>query len=291
MEKLNLFDEISRNQTRSTLMIIFVLLLFIGISWAFSFLIGLGDLGFILILGFFIIYMIYMYSSGDKFVLNMSGAKSVERKEYPFLYDIVEGMAIAHHIPTPKVYIVQDPSPNAFAVGTKPENASIAVTTGLLKTLNNEELEGVISHEISHIANYDVRFLMYTVVMLGAIALLAELGVRIFAGQGSGRRNLGPFALILIVLMVLAPIFGTLVRFALSREREYLADTNGARITRNPEGLAKALEKIRRLKIPTEKATDTTAALYFSNPFPNRIEFLFSTHPPIGERVKRLKSL
>jgi heat shock protein HtpX len=228
-------------------------------------------------------------------ILGMSGAKEAKKDEYPFLYNVVEGLAIASNIPMPKLYVIQDPSPNAFATGRDPQHASVAVTSGLLSMLKREELEGVIAHEISHIANFDIRFSMIAVVFVGAIALLGDMAWRMMylGGGGRGRDRGGGGILIIIGLLfvILAPIFASLVRFAISRQREYLADANGARMTRYPAGLASALEKIKNAGIPTAGANDTTASLYFSNPFPNKLGFVFATHPPIDERIKRLKGM
>jgi heat shock protein HtpX len=197
----------------------------------------------------------------------------------------------------PRLYIIDDPIPNAFATGRDPKHASIAVTSGLLSMLKREELEGVVAHEMSHIANFDIRFAMVAIVFAGAIALLGEFAWRSlwFGFRGGGdRRERGGGALLIIIALafvILTPIFAQIVRLALSRQREYLADANGARLTRYPEGLASALEKIKNASIPTKSANDTTASLFFSNPFPNKFGFLGSTHPPIDERIKRLRAM
>ena len=205
---------------------------------------------------------------------------------------MVEGLALASQIPMPKLYVIQDESPNAFATGRDPQHASLAVTTGLLGTMKREELEGVVAHEISHIGNFDIRFAMIAVVFAGAIALLGEFAWRSMR-FGGGRKGKGAGALILIALVfvILAPIFAQIVRLALSRQREYLADANGAKLTRYPEGLASALEKIKNANLPTKAANDTTASLYFSNPFPDKMGFLTATHPPIDERISRLRAM
>lgn len=229
-------------------------------------------------------------------ILAMSGAKEADAKQYPFLYNVAEGLALASQIPMPKLYVIEDPAPNAFATGRDPQHASVAVTTGLLSMMKREELEGVVAHEISHIGNYDIRFAMIAIVFVGAVALLGEFAWRSmrfgFGGRDRGRGGGGGLLILLaLVLVILAPIFAQLVRFALSRQREYLADATGAKLTRYPAGLAGALEKIKNANMPTAAANDTTASLFFANPFPQKLGFLGSTHPPIEDRIRRLKAM
>jgi heat shock protein HtpX len=243
-----------------------------------------------------IVWSLVGYYSGDKMVIAVSGAHQVTHEDEPQLFNVVEEMTIAAGLPrVPSVYVIEEPAPNAFATGRDPQHASVAVTTGLLSMMKREELEGVVAHEISHIGNYDIRFAMIAVVFAGAVALLGEFAWRFMAFGGRGRREDrgggGALVLIALVFVILTPIFAQIVRFALSREREYLADANGARMTRYPEGLASALEKIKKASIPTAAASDTTASLYFSNPFPNKFGFLGSTHPSIDARIKRLREM
>jgi len=295
MEKISFFDAIEANKRNSLILIAVMFFIFLMMVWAISYIFDLDICGPILGFAFLLFYTIAVYYQGDGIILALSGAKKATPEEYPFLYNVVDGLAIASGIPMPKLYVMEDESPNAFATGRDPKHASVAVTTGLLKMMKREELEGVIAHEISHIANYDIRFAMLAVVFAGAIALLGEFGWRSMrAGfSGGGRRGKGAGGLILIalILVILAPVFAQIVRFALSRQREYLADANGAKLTRYPEGLAIALEKIGKAGIPTSAANDTTAPLYFSNPFPQKIGFLGSTHPAIDDRVKRLRAM
>lgn len=292
MKKLNLFDEVNANKFNSYLLVILSFFILIATGWAFSYIFRFGNFGFYLSIVLTVGYIILMYFKGQKYILDMAGAAPVERKKYPYLYDIVEGMAIANHIPTPKIYITPDDSPNAFAVGNDPEHSAIAVTRGLLRRLNNEELEAVVAHEVSHIANYDTRFVLYAVVMVGAISILSQITLRFFAySSGNDRKGGGFLGVLALILMILAPIFILFVRFAISRQREYLADVHGAKTTRNPEGLALALEKIKKYDAPVANATEATAPLYFTNPFAGKMSFMFSTHPPIDERIKRLRAL
>jgi heat shock protein HtpX len=299
-QKISFFDAADQNRRNSLILIAAMFFIFLAMVAAISYVFRLGICG--PILGFFalLVYTVAMYFQGDSMILAMSGAKEAKKEEYPFLYNVVEGLAIASNIPVPKLYVIQDQSVNAFATGRDPKHASVAVTTGLLSALKREELEGVVAHEISHISNYDIRFSMLAIVFVGAVALLGDIAWRLALsgigfGGGRGRRGGGSASLIIVVIglvfVILAPIFVQILRFALSREREYLADANGARLTRYPEGLASALEKIKTAHIPTRCANDTTASLFFSNPFPDKMGFLGSTHPPIDDRIKRLRAM
>jgi len=297
MDKVSFFDAIDANKRNSMLLMALMVAIFMGVVIAISYIYDVGICG--PVMGFFaiLLYTGIVFFTGDKVILALSGAKEVKREEYPFLFNVVEGLALASQIPVPKIYIIEDRSPNAFATGRDPEHSSVAVTRGLLEMLNRQELEGVLAHEISHIANYDIRFSMIAVVLVGAIALLGDIVVRSLWFGGGNRRDSkgggGVLAIIAIVFLILAPILATVVRFAISRQREYLADANGARLTRYPEGLASALEKISGAGIPTKNASDTTAPLYFSNPFPGKVGLssAFATHPPAPERIKRLRSM
>jgi heat shock protein HtpX len=294
--KISLFDAIDANKRNSAILIFFLFIVFMAAVWALSYLFDLGMAG--PIIGFIAlsIYAVVAYYSGDRMVLALSGAHEVTAKEQPFLYNVVEGLALASAIPMPRLYVVDDPSPNAFATGRDPQHASLAVTSGLLKSMKREELEGVVAHEISHIGNYDIRFMTIAVVFIGAIAILSEIAWRSmwFGGRGRDDRRGGGsgfLVIIAIALMILAPISAELIRFAISRQREYLADANAAKLTRYPEGLASALEKIKTAAMPVQRASDATAPLYIASPFPSKMSFLFSTHPPIDERIKRLRAM
>jgi heat shock protein HtpX len=299
-EHVSFFDAIEANKRNSLILIAVMFVLFMGAVWAVSYMFDLGVCGPAMGFLFLLLYTAVVYFQGDGIILAISRAREAKKEEFPFLYNVVEGLALASQIPMPKVYIIDDPSPNAFATGRDPKHASIAVTSGLLSMMNREELEGVLAHEMSHIANFDIRFSMLAIVFVGAIALLGEFAWRAawwggMRGGGNRRDRSGGFGLILILVallfVILAPIFAQMVRFAISRQREYLADANGARMTRYPEGLASALEKIKKASLPTKAANDTTASLYFANPFPQKMSFLTSTHPPIDDRIKRLRSM
>ncbi len=239
----------------------------------------------------------YYYS--DQLVLSISGAHPADREQYPHLYNTVEGLAIAAGVSAPKVYLIDDTAPNAFATGRDPEHAAVAVTTGLLDKLNRLELEGVIAHEMSHIQNYDIRVATLTAVLVGLVALLSDWLLRSMRwGRRRGNREEGSasgvFVLVGIALAILAPLFAQLMRLAISRRREFLADASGAMLTRYPEGLASALQKITADPEPLEVANKATAHLYIINPlreWGGWANSLFDTHPPVEERVRRLREM
>ena len=238
------------------------------------------------------------YFAGDKLILAQSQARELGPSEEPQLRNIVETLAIGLGIPAPKIYVIDDSAPNAFATGRDPQHASIAVTRGLLDKLDRTELEGVIAHELSHVGNRDIRVMVLVVVLVGTVALLADWMWRsMFWGRGRDRDSGGGGAIIAVIaiaLAVLTPIIATLIQLAVSRQREYLADASGALLTRYPPGLASALRKIAADKEPLEVANKATAALYIANPLkdaPAFFDHLFDTHPPIEERIKRLEAM
>lgn len=240
----------------------------------------------------------YFYS--DKIILATSRAQKIEEKDNPQLYHIVENLAIADGLPTPEVYIMNDPSPNAFATGRDPKHAVVCVTSGILRRLNKVELEGVIAHEMSHVKNYDIRLMAVVAVLVGFVAIMGNFFMRSLWFRPSRRDNdnegNGIFMLIGIVFAILTPIIAVLIQLAISRKREFLADASGALLTRYPEGLASALEKISRDPLPTRSATEATAHLFIVNPFKGKdtgawFTSLFNTHPPIQERIKILREM
>jgi heat shock protein HtpX len=250
------------------------------------------------------------YMWGDRAVLNsLHAARMVtpDTREERELDNIVTEMSIAGGLPKPKIYIVNDPAPNAFATGRDPEHASIGVTQGLLDALDREETQGVIAHEMSHVRNYDIRTMTLVAAMAGTLLLIADWSLRALrAGAASGGRSRGgrkgggggPLALVAIVFIVLAPILGRLLAMAVSRQREYLADASGVELTRNPSGLARALERIREFHSPLKRATQGTAHLFISDPLERKLDDsesfvadIFSTHPPLGKRIERLRQM
>ncbi|HVV39004.1 MAG TPA: M48 family metallopeptidase [Candidatus Paceibacterota bacterium] len=266
----------------------------IGIGWAVSFYFNNpGILVFAVILA--IVMNITSYWFSDKIVVSMAGARPAEDAEFPELHNIVENLAITAGLPKPKIYIITDPAPNAFATGRNAEHAVVAVTTGLLAMLNRTELEGVIAHELSHVGNRDMLVSTVAVVLVGFVTLISDFFLRTsLFGRGGDRDNKNPvLAIIAVALIVLAPIVATLLQLAISRKREFLADASGALLTRYPEGLANALRKIGAYQAPMKRANNATAHLYIANPFGARASMsglakLFMTHPPIEERIKAL---
>jgi len=254
------------------------------------------------ILYFAIIFSLVMnfasYWWSDKIVLSMAGAKPANHDENMELYHLVENLSIAGGLPVPKIYIISDQAPNAFATGRDKKHAVVAVTTGLLSVLNKNELEGVIAHELSHIGNRDILLQSAVVVLVGLIAILSDMFVRsrlVFGGGDDDNKAGGILAIVGVIFIVLSPIIATLIQLAISRQREFLADSSGALLTRYPEGLASALEKIGGYDAPMQKASNAMAHMYISNPFGIKrmkgIAKLFMTHPPIEERVAKLRQL
>ncbi len=276
-----------------------------------GFLIIVIALGFVLsrtygnpnILYIFVLFSIGMNIAGywysDKIALSIAGAHPATREQYFDLYTIVENLSITAGLPMPKIYVINDPAPNAFATGRDKNHAVVAATTGLLSILNKAELEGVMAHEMSHIGNRDMLVSTVAVVLVGFIAIVSDMLIRMsFFGGGRGNDSKGNGILILvtIVLAILAPIAATLIHLAISRKREYLADASGALLTRYPEGLASALEKIAQHGKPMQRQSTAIAHLYIANPFGGdkfgkKIGSLFATHPPMEERVKILRSM
>lgn len=233
----------------------------------------------------------------DKLVIATSGAKQIKKEEYPKYYRTVENLAIASGLPLPKIYIIEDRSPNAFATGRDPKHAVVAASTGLLDIMNDTELEGVIAHELSHIKNYDIRLAGVIAVLVGFVAILSDLFIRMtFFRDSDNNKGNAIFLVIAIVLAILSPIAASLIHLAVSRKRELLADASGVLLTRYPEGLASALEKLKNDHTPPKAASNATAHLFIENPFDNKkvknmFTGLFNTHPPLEERIKILRSM
>lgn len=296
--KREMFSEVEKNKRESIFLMIFFIIILIGLGIALGAIWGSIPFGGIVAAIFAIIYSFIMFNSGDKTILSVTGAKKASKQKYPYLIHTVEGLAIAAGLPkTPEVYVIDDDALNAFATGKDPSNSSIAVTTGLLDKLNRQELEGVIAHEMSHIKNYDIRIMMVAAVFVGVIALLSDLILRSMIYGGGRRKDSGNGQMILIIfgliLAILAPFAVHLVKLAVSRKREYAADASGAVLTRYPEGLASALEKIKEDPDPlVDNANRATAHLFISSPFRKRKKSsAWSTHPPIDKRIKRLREM
>lgn len=299
---MNIYNQINSNKIK-TWLIMFLFIVFIStLAYIYGKASGYGlsATGIALIFSGVISFASYYYS--DRIVLTMSGAKRIEKKDNPELFRIVENLCIGSGLPMPKVYIIEDSAPNAFATGRDPKHSVVCVTSGLLDKLNKVELEGVIAHELSHVKNYDIRVMSIVVILVGVVALLADFFTRSiwYGGRRRDREESGSsqgiFLAIGIILAIISPIIATLIQLAISRKREFLADASGALLTRYPEGLASALEKISKDKEPLEAANNATAHLYIVNPFKgkdiaNWFSGLFNTHPPIEERVKILRSM
>lgn len=298
---MNIYDQISSNKFKTWviigLFIIFITTLLYIYGNATGY--GLSFAGIALITSGIMSFASYYYS--DKIILGMSNARQISKKSNPKFYRTVENLCIGTGLPIPKLYVINDSAPNAFATGRDPKHAIVCATTGILKKLSKAELEGVIAHELSHIKNYDIRLMAIVVVLVGLVALIADFFMRSlwFSGHRRDREGnsiQGIFLVIGIVLAILSPIIATLIQLAVSRKREFLADASGVLLTRYPEGLASALEKIAKDKEPLEVANNATAHLYIANPFKGKISGswfanLFNTHPPIGERIKILRSM
>lgn len=294
-----MYQQIALNK-RKTVVLMGIFIIFIGIiGWLLSQTTTLGEGAIFMAVILSLFMALFSYFSGDKVALFSARARPIAREENPYLYRLVENLCITAGIPIPKIHIIDDPALNAFATGRSPKHASIAFTTGILQRLENEELEGVIAHELSHVKNYDIRVMTVVIILVGTIALLADWFLRasIFSGRRDERGG-GQIGIILfvlgIVLALLSPLIAQLIQLAVSRKREFLADADGALLTRYPEGLARALEKIQNSHTPLQRANTATAHLFIANPFGQRRQRfmrLFSTHPPVEERIHILRTM
>ncbi len=296
------YSQIATNKTKTWLIMILFAMLITTLVYVFSQAngYGLSFVGFALVLSGMMSFGSYYYS--DKMILAISGAQEIQKKDNPELFRIVENLCIGDGLPMPKIYVTNEDAPNAFATGRDPNHAVVCVTAGILRRLDKVELEGVIAHELSHVKNYDTRLMSIVVILVGLVALLADFFMRSMWFRGKLRRDRdsgnaqGIFMIIGIVLAILSPVIATLIQLAVSRKREFLADASGVLLTRYPEGLASALEKISKDPTPLGSATNATAHLYIINPFKGKdvkswFAGLFDTHPPIEERIKILRSM
>ncbi len=296
-----MYEQIAANKRKSVVLVVFFILAIAALGSAFAYLTRFGVAGVVAATVIALISAWGSYYASDKITLSISKARPASKDEFPYLVNVVEGLAIAAGVPAPKCYVIDDTAPNAFATGRNPQNAVICVTTGLLQKMNRAELEGVVAHEMSHIRNYDIRLMTLVVVMVGIMALLSDWILRSFLWGGRGRRvskdKSGAGAALIVIgllLAVLSPLIGSLIRMAISRKREFLADASSAQLTRYPAGLASALRKIAEDKEPLEAANKATAHLYIANPLldhKGKINKLFSTHPPIEERIAALEKM
>lgn len=304
---LNIHSAIEQNKRRTRLLIVVLVLIPVVVAEIVGLALGLpvevatavAAIAGLVAVG----AAIWGYRAGDGFVLAVSEAKPADLGVYPELHNIVENLSIGLGLPKPKIYVIKDGASNAFATGRDPEHASIAVTTGLLEKLEKLELEGVIAHELSHVGNYDIRVMLITAVLVGIIAIMAHVMLRAtwygagsrsrYKGKGEGAGG-GMLLILAIVVMVLAPMVAKFIQMAVSRQREYLADASSALLTRYPTGLASALEKSSKDKDPLDVNTKGTAHLYIAEPFKGQesaLNNMYSTHPPIEERIRRLRAM
>ncbi|MBV8195308.1 MAG: M48 family metallopeptidase [Candidatus Dormibacteraeota bacterium] len=299
-----MYHEIARNRRKSVLVVVFFFLFWIGAGYGIGLLAGGGDVGSgiggAVVAGILAsLAVLYAFAFGRATILAVSGAKPVTREQAPQLYDIVETLATGDGLPMPQVYVINDPSPNAFATGLSPKSAAITVTSGLLQTMNREELEGVIGHEMSHIKNFDVRLILIVGTVVAMAGLLASIAWRsLFYTRLGNNRDSGYALLVLVGVAVLfsiiAIIVGPIMQFALSRSRESLADASSVELTRNPAGLLHALQKIANNDKPFAKMTHVTAAMCIDNPLEHHTAWyhhLYDTHPPIEERIAALEKM
>lgn len=287
-----MYNQISANKRR-TYVLLFMFLVLVGLlGWLISSL--YGQPSYLFIIGVIALaYAGFSYFGGSKMALAVHGAKEITKKDNPRLWRTVENLAITNGMPMPKVYIMEDPAPNAFATGRNPKNSAVCATTGLLNMMDDSELEGVMAHELGHVKNYDMRVNTIAFALVGVIALIGDFfwHISIFGGNGRREGNALTYALA-IAAIILAPLAATLIQMAISRRREYLADATGALTTRYPEGLASALEKIGHYGSALKKPNTSTAHMFLSNPLPAKSFFsLFSTHPPVEQRVKILREM
>ncbi len=299
---MTISSHITANKTKTLLLMGVFVVLVTALAYVFGEALGYGSVWVLPAVLFAFISNFISYYWGDKIVLTMSGARPADRNRDFDFYTVAENLSIAAGLPVPKLYVIEDTAMNAFATGRDPQHAVVCATTGILARLERSELEGVIAHELSHIKNYDIRLMLITAVLVGSIAFLADMFMRSL-WWGGGRRNRdedrggqGILLVVGVVLALLTPIVATLMQLAISRQREYLADASGADLTRNPSGLIRALQKLGNDKEVLEAATNATAHLYIVNPFKGKqfsawFANLFNTHPPLTERIARLKSM
>ena len=303
-----MYEQIRKNKQKTFLVLFTFILLVAAVGLAFNYLLGYGVAGVIIaiIVAIFMSFFSYFYS--DKVALMAANAKPADKDEYIRFHNLVEGLCIASGLPKPKLYIVEDPSPNAFATGRNPKHCAIAVTTGLLDMMNRVELEGVIAHELSHIKNYDILISTIAVTAVGAIVVLSQIGMRMsFFGGGKSKRdsnsNNSPFGAVLLILplllLILAPFAARLLQFSISRNRECLADASAVSLTRYPPGLISALEKLKSDTSEVKKGLSVTSSMWIEQPMdegektekPSWFARAFATHPPLDERIARLKEM
>ncbi|MDP4132861.1 MAG: M48 family metalloprotease [Bacillota bacterium] len=296
-----MFEVITKNKVKTAIIVGLIFALISVVAYYISYALGYGEYAIIIAVLVSVLLSFFSYWYSDKMVLSMSGAKKAEGEEGRIIRNVLEGLCVSSGLPMPEIYIINDPSPNAFATGRNPKHSAVAVTTGLLSMMDYYQLEGVLAHEMSHIKNYDILLQTIASVMIGAVIIVSDIWRRTLFFGGRRRRSdrdNGAGAIIMIIgllFVILAPIAGQLLKMALSRNREYLADATAIEFTRNPEGLATALEKLGAASTPVARANNATAGLYITNPLKaargEGLTNLFSTHPPIEKRVEAIRSI
>jgi heat shock protein HtpX len=287
-----MYSEIAANKRKTVYMMVLFVLVVIAFGWLFGRFMNNPAITPFVIFGA-LVYAFLSYISGSRVALAVSGAQQIKKSDNPRLWRIVENLSITDGLPMPKVYIIDDPAPNAFATGRDPSHAAVCATSGLLNIMDDRELEGVFAHELGHVKNYDIRVSMIAFALVAVIGLIADIMLRLtWFGGGDDDSDNQVFFILGIVAAILAPLVATLIQLAVSRQREYLADATGALTTRFPEGLASALEKIEQTGSVMRKQSTSTAHFFFTNPLKKHsLSGLFSTHPPIADRIKRLREM
>jgi heat shock protein HtpX len=290
-----MYSAIAANKRNTVIIIAVFLLLIGGIAWFVGYYYDGNYLISIYALVIAIIYVLFEYFAAGHIAMTMNGAREIERKDCPLLWNAVENITISEGLPMPKVYVINDPAPNAFATGRDPKHAMVAATTGLLEIMNKRELTAIMAHEMGHVKNYDIRVSMIVFGLVSIISIICDLAIRItFFGGGNRSSNSngrGPLELIGLIAVILAPIVAVIIQLAVSRQREYLADASSAMITRDPDGMVMALEKLRDHAQPMQRQNTSTAHLFIANPLKSDgfMSKIFSTHPPIEDRIARLQ--
>jgi len=289
-----MYSVIAANKRRTVFIMLFFLAVVCALSWVFGKAYSQPSITPFVLLGA-LVYALISYVAGSKMALAVNGAKQIEKRDNPELWRIIENLSITEGMPMPKVYVIDDPSPNAFATGRDPNHSVVCVTTGLLDIMDKNEIQGVMAHELGHIKNYDIRVSLIAFALVAAISLIADIMLRMawFGGDNDNNSKDNQLFFILgIVAAVLAPVVALLIQMAISRNREFLADATGALTTRYPEGLASALEKIKNSGVSLKRQNTSTAHLFFANPLKAKgLMGLFSTHPPIDDRINKLRSM
>ncbi len=288
-----MYKAIAANKRKTVFLMLFFVALIAGLGWIFTQIYGNMNIFWGTFFGS-LAYVVIQYFASAKIALTMNGAKEIQKRDNPRLWNIVENLAISQGMPMPKVYIVDDPAPNAFATGRDPSHAHVAATTGILDIMTDSELQGIMAHEMSHVKNYDIRVSLIAFGLTSVIGMIADLFMRMmwFGGDSDNRPSHPAFLIAGIAAAIISPLVAALIQAAISRQREYLADASGAEMTRYPEGLASALYKLGQVSTATRRQNPSSAHLFFANPLKGRsIIQLFSTHPPIDKRVARLQGI